>query len=232
MNDKELFNHTLDYIRRELENAEHGHDYRHALRVWKNAEKISRKEGGNRQVILLASLLHDIADAKFHDGDEEIGPAKAKAFMQSLSLDPETIEHVVQIIRHISFKNSFGKQTFFSRELAIVRDADRLDAMGAVGIARTFHFGGYRNNPIFDPEVPLEPVGNEDEYKKYNRSTIHHFYDKLLKLKDLMHTSEGKKMAEERHAFMEKFLEQFFREWPVDHLENTGGSDNTGGNNG
>ncbi len=214
MNEHELLERTLSFLKRELKNTEKGHDYWHALRVWHNAHKIARVEGGNLRVIMLAALLHDIADAKFHNGNEKIGPQKAKLFMQSLNLDPAIIHHVEQIIRHISFKNSFEKQEFNSLELFIVRDADRLDAMGAIGIARTFHFGGYKNNPIFDPEVPLEPITSKEEYKKYNRSTIHHFYDKLLKLKDLMHTKTAKRMARERHAFMEAFLKRFFKEWP------------------
>ncbi len=203
------------FVSEHMRNADAGHDLFHVLRVVKNAEKILRTEKADADTVLLAAWLHDIADAKFHNGNEELGPRLADAFMRENGIDAERRRHVVKIIRYMSFKNSFGHQSFHSPELHIVRDADRLDAIGAIGIARAFHFGGFKNNPIYDPDAPLEPVSDASEYKKYNRSTIHHFYDKLLKLKNMMHTPTARKMAEERHAFMMAFLERFFVEWDI-----------------
>jgi uncharacterized protein len=163
-------------------------------------------------VIDLGALLHDIADAKFHGGDEEVGPARAEAFMESLELDKETIEHVLLIIRNISFKNA-GEQSFRSLELDIIQDADRLDAIGAIGIARAFNFGGFKNRPLYDPEIKPKPGMSKEEYKKSLSPTINHFYEKLLLLKDRMNTDAGKAMAMERHDYMEGFLHRFFNEW-------------------
>ncbi len=209
----ELLEKVEKYVTRELENAEAGHDIWHIRRVVKNARKIAEKEGGNLEIILLGAWLHDIADAKFYDGNEEIGPRKAAEFLQSNGVAPDTVFHVENIIRNISFKNHFNTNGFESLELHIVRDADRLDAMGAIGVARAFHFGGYKNNPIYRPDIPLHQPVDAETYKKYRRSTIHHFYDKLLHLKDMLHTETAKKMAEERHRFLELFLDRFFKEW-------------------
>jgi uncharacterized protein len=214
MND--LLRKVEEYVTGTLKNAEAGHDIWHIKRVVKNAVKIHEKEGGNRLVILLAAWLHDIADAKFHQGDEETGPRKAVEFMKKLDLDKDTVFHVENIIRNISFKNQhFEQKGFESLELHIVRDADRLDAIGAIGVARTFHFGGFKNNPIYIPDIPLNREIQAEEYKKYKRPTIHHFYDKLLKIKDMLHTETAKKMAEERHRFLELFLDRFFKEWDI-----------------
>ena len=203
------------FVSERLQKADAGHDLYHVLRVVKNAGKILETEEAEADTVLLAAWLHDIAYPKFYDGNEELGPQLAVDFMREQGIDADRRRHVTNIIRYMSYKNSFDKQDFDSPELRIVRDADRLDAIGAVGIARTFHFGGFKNNPIYDPDVPLDPVVDASEYKKYNRSTIHHFYDKLLKLKDMMHTPAAKKMAEERHAFMLEFLRNFFKEWDI-----------------
>lgn len=204
---------TTEFVKKCLIDAEAGHDWFHIERVLKTAQTIAKLEGGDLLVISLAALLHDIADPKFHNGNEEIGPTMAAEFLSRERATPEVIEHVQQIIRHISFKNSFDNPSFESTELWIVRDADRLDALGAIGIARAFTYGGYKNRLLYDPSVPIQHHHTKDSYKNTTAPTIHHFYEKLLRLKDLMHTQTGKNMANKRHAFMELYLAQFFDEW-------------------
>ncbi len=213
MNADQIIEKTLTYVKKELEGAEGGHDWWHINRVWKNSLKIAETEKADLLIVQLGALLHDIADAKFHDGDEEIGPRKAKHFLEDLKLPTSTIEHVVSIIENISFKGGNFKQGFRSTELDIVQDADRLDALGAVGIARTFNYGGYKNNPIYDPYVEPKLDMTKEEYKKSNAPTINHFYEKLLLLKDRMNTEKGKSMAQSRHNYMKDFLQQFYSEW-------------------
>ncbi len=214
-NQEKIIENTHLFVKKTLEKAEAGHDYWHILRVLKNAEKIAGKEGGDLFVIRLGSLLHDIADSKFYQGDESIGPKIARDFLQQQEVDPEIIDHVVKIIENISFKNTFEEQKFTSKELQIIQDADRLDAIGAIGIARTFVYGGHKNNLIYHPDIKPKTRQSKEEYKKGETTTINHFYEKLLKLKDLMNTETGREMSEERHRFMEDFLEQFYKEWNV-----------------
>ena len=204
---------TITYVKKQLANAEGGHDWWHIERVWKSAKKIAETENVNLLVVELGALLHDIADAKFHDGDEELGPQIAAVFMREINVDEETIQHVVQIIKHISFKGGKEAQTFTSPELNVVQDADRLDALGAIGIARTFNYGGFKNREIFNPNIPPNLTMTKEEYKKSDAPSINHFYEKLLLLKDLMNTETGKQLAIQRHVFMEQYLEQFYLEW-------------------
>ena len=204
---------TITYVKQQLANAEGGHDWWHIERVCKSAKKIAETENVNLLVIELGALLHDIADAKFHDGDEELGPQIAAVFMREINVDEETIQHVVQIIKHISFKGGKEAQTFTSPELNVVQDADRLDALGAIGIARTFNYGGFKNREIFNPNIPPNLTMTKEEYKKSDAPSINHFYEKLLLLKDLMNTETGKQLAIQRHVFMEQYLEQFYLEW-------------------
>ncbi|MEQ9439649.1 MAG: HD domain-containing protein [Cyclobacteriaceae bacterium] len=208
-----LISTTVQFVQNTLTNAEAGHDWWHIQRVWKNAQHIAKKEAVDVLVVELAALLHDIADAKFHGGDEEVGPRTAQQFLEAQETAPEVVAHVVQIVRHVSFKGGNFKQSFHSPELAVVQDADRLDALGAIGIARTFHYGGFRNHPLYDPSVPPNLHLSKEEYKRSKAPTINHFYEKLLLLKDRMNTETGRQMAEERHRFMEQFLAQFYREW-------------------
>ena len=203
---------TRDFVRKTLENAEGGHDWWHIHRVWLNAHRIAEDEEADMLVVELAALLHDIADSKFHGGDEEIGPKTAGKFLNELNVDEDTIIHVQQIIRNISFKSGFDQKTFHSKELAIVQDADRLDAIGAIGIARAFSYGGFKGREIFNPEVEPKLNMTKEEYKNSAAPSINHFYEKLLLLKDKMNTETGKKLAEQRHRFMEQYLEQFFDE--------------------
>jgi uncharacterized protein len=212
MEHAEIIEKTQAFVRKTLANAEGGHDWWHIHRVWINARCIASTEDADLLVVELAALLHDIADSKFHDGDEEMGPATAGNFLRELNLDEIQIVHVQQIIRHISFKASFAKPDFHSKELEIVQDADRLDAIGAIGIARAFSYGGYKGREIYNPEIAPNLHMNKEEYKNSAAPSINHFYEKLLLLKDKMNTATGKKLAEQRHHFMEIYLQQFYSE--------------------
>ena len=216
MNKPALISATVQFVQTTLAKAEAGHDWWHVHRVWKNAQQIAQAENVNFLTVELGALLHDIADAKFHGGDEEVGPRVAQQFLKEQGADSAVIEHVGKIVRHISFKGGNFDQAFQSPELDVVQDADRLDALGAIGIARTFHYGGFRNRPIYDPSVPPNLNMSKEEYKRSEAPTINHFYEKLLLLKDRMNTETGKRMAEERHLFMEQFLAQFYREWSAE----------------
>ncbi|MCO4294374.1 HD domain-containing protein [Solitalea sp. MAHUQ-68] len=213
MDKESIINTTVDFVKKELDGVESGHDWWHIYRVWKNAQLILVDEKADSLVVELAALLHDIADAKFHNGDEEIGPAKAEEFMKSLQLNESVIDHVTNIIRHISFKSGNQRHIFSSKELDIVQDADRLDAIGAIGVARAFNYGGFKNRAIYDPEIKPNLEMTKEEYKKSEAPTINHFYEKLLLLKDRMNTDAGRKLAEKRHEYLEQFLNQFFNEW-------------------
>ncbi|WP_413670069.1 HD domain-containing protein [Mucilaginibacter sp. Mucisp86] len=203
---------TVDFVRDTLRNAEGGHDWWHIHRVWTNAKLINQTEKTDQLVVELAALLHDIADSKFHNGDEEIGPRTAGNYLQSMNVDVAVIEHVQQIIRHMSFKASFDQKSFHSPELAVVQDADRLDAIGAIGIARAFTYGGFKGRELYNPEIKPNLSMTKEEYKNTTAPTINHFYEKLLLLKDKMNTPAGKAIAAQRHAFMEDYLKQFFQE--------------------
>ncbi|TCC97610.1 HD domain-containing protein [Pedobacter hiemivivus] len=209
---KQIIEKTIQFVKQTLANAEAGHDWFHIERVYKNAVGINATEKADELIVALAALLHDIADAKFNNGDEEIGPRIAGDFLTSLSLEPSIIEHVQQIIRNLSYKASLGEVTFKSIELDVVQDADRLDAIGAIGIARAFTYGGYKNRILYDPEIKPELNMSKEAYKNSNGPTINHFYEKLLLLKDLMKTAAGKKIAQKRHDFMLIYLEQFYNE--------------------
>ncbi len=204
---------TADFVRRTLEGAEAGHDWWHIQRVWNNAKLIGKTEQVDMLIVELAALLHDIADSKFHDGDEEIGPRMATDFLNSINLHENQIEHIQQIIRNMSFKASLGTLSFHSKELEVVQDADRLDAIGAIGIARAFTYGGFKNRELYNPNIPPQLNMSKEEYKKSTAPTINHFYEKLLLLKDKMNTSTGNRVAAMRHQFMEMYLEEFYREW-------------------
>jgi uncharacterized protein len=213
MNHSELINNTIRFVKSQLENAEGGHDWFHIQRVYKNALTIANEENCNLVVVKLGALLHDIADSKFHNGDETIGPYKARQFLESENVEPETITHVVAIISNLSFKGGNFENTFRSIELDIVQDADRLDAIGAIGIARTFNYGGFKNRALYNPSIPPNTKMTQEEYKKSEAPTLNHFYEKLLLLKDKMNTQKGRDLALTRHRFMEHFLSQFYAEW-------------------
>ncbi len=207
---------TINFVKEKLEGAEAGHDWFHIERVWKLSKKIAEKEGGNLEVIELSALLHDIADPKFHNGDETLALKISKDFLAEIQVEGELIEQVLFVIKNISFKNRAEAPENPPLELQIVQDADRLDAIGAIGIARTFNFGGFKNNLMYHPEIKPNLGMNKEEYKKSNGTTINHFYEKLLLLKDLMNTETAKKIASERHSFMLQFLDEFYKEWNVE----------------
>jgi uncharacterized protein len=209
----EIIEHTIRFVKEQLKNAEGGHDWFHIERVYKNALLIAKEEKCDIEVVKLAALLHDIADSKFHNGDESVGPKTARTFLEAQNVKEETILHVIAIIENISFKGGNFDQQFHSKELAIVQDADRLDAIGAIGIARTFNYGGFKNRTLYNPEIAPNLSMSKEEYKKSEAPTINHFYEKLLLLKDKMNTETGKKIAKKRHDFMVHFLAQFYAEW-------------------
>ncbi len=212
-NNTQIINQTIDFVKTTLADAEAGHDWFHIERVYKTALHLNRTEQGDLLIVSLAALLHDIADSKFNGGDEEIGPRIAGEFLQELNLDPMLIEQVQLIIKNLSYKASLGQINFASKELDIVQDADRLDAIGAIGIARAFTYGGFKNRVLYDPEIKPDLNMSKEAYKNAVNPTINHFYEKLLRLKDLMKTPAGKQMATERHQFMLDYLDQFYAEW-------------------
>lgn len=214
MIDKNIIQQTKAFARTTFEGAEGGHDWFHTLRVFNNAMNIAKGENVDLEVVALGALLHDIADSKFYNGDETVGPKKAREFLFKINVDSVIIEHVIKIIENISFKLSLNnEQGFSSTELDIVQDADRIDAIGAIGIARCFNYGGFKNRKLFDPSIQPKMNMTKEEYKSSNAPTINHFYEKLLLLKDKMNTESGKRIAEKRHQFMEHFLDQFYAEW-------------------
>lgn len=208
-----LIENTIKFVKHQLENAEGGHDWFHIERVYKNTLLILKNENCDETIVKLGALLHDIADSKFHNGDETIGPKTAKIFLESQNVSEETILHVIAIIENISFKGGNFEKKFTSKELDVVQDADRLDALGAIGIARAFNYGGFKNRALYNPEIQPNFLMTKEEYKNSESPTLNHFYEKLLLLKDKMNTESGKKIAEDRHHYMIQFLAQFISEW-------------------
>lgn len=208
-----IVDNTILFVKEKLENAEGGHDWFHIERVYKNSLLIAKEEDCDLLVVQLGALLHDIADSKFHNGDENVGPRTARAFLESENVAPAIIIHVINIIENISFKGGNFDKKFNSKELEIVQDADRLDAIGAIGIARTFNYGGFKNRSLYNPEIAPNMNMSKEEYKNSESPTLNHFYEKLLLLKDKMNTPTGKRIAEARHQYMENFLSQFYAEW-------------------
>jgi uncharacterized protein len=222
MTNTEIVEETIAFVKETLQGAEGGHDWFHIQRVFKTSLLIAKDEKNiNILVVSLGALLHDIADAKFHNGDETVGPKLAHTFLNSIQVNADVIAQVIQIIENISFKKSLEKTTpnFNSIELQVIQDADRLDAIGAIGIARAFNYGGFKNRALYDPNIAPNLKMTKEEYKKSSAPTINHFYEKLLLLKDKMNTKTGKKLAAERHQFMMNYLEQFYSEWNGTPLE-------------
>lgn len=214
MDKTQIIQNTIAFVKETLKDAEGGHDWFHIERVYKNSLLIAKDENVDEFIVSLGALLHDIADAKFYNGDETIGPKMARKFLENQEVNESTIVHVENIINYISFKSSLEKgKKFSSPELDVVQDADRLDAIGAIGIARCFNYGGFKNRALYNPEIPPNLNMTKKEYKKSTAPTINHFYEKLLLLKDKMNTSTGRRIAADRHLYMEQFLAQFFDEW-------------------
>ncbi|WP_231595894.1 HD domain-containing protein [Sphingobacterium endophyticum] len=211
--EEDFIRKTAEFVEEKLKGAESGHDWWHILRVWNNTKLILQEENADRLVCELTALLHDIADSKFHDGDETIGPRVAGEFLNGIGVEAAVVEHVQNIILNMSYKASLGTVNFHSKELEVVQDADRLDAIGAIGIARAFNYGGFKNREIYNPDLPVLENQSKEAYKNTTAPTINHFYEKLLLLKDRMNTKTAKKIAEGRHEFMASFLQQFYSEW-------------------
>lgn len=214
MTEVQIIETTIAFVKETLHGAEGGHDWFHIQRVYNNTLLIAKNEQVDLLTVSLAALLHDIADAKFHGGDETVGPKMAQNFLSGLKVPDHVAQHVVAIIQNISYKSSLGPQSSFrSKELEVVQDADRLDAIGAIGIARAFNYGGYKNRELYNPDIPANLNMTKAQYKSSNSPTLNHFYEKLLLLKEKMNTDTGKKLAEDRHHFMLDYLDQFYREW-------------------
>lgn len=214
MSEEQVILKTKDFIKEKFSVEGSGHDYWHMYRVWQLAKHIAKQEDNvNTFDLELAALLHDIADWKFHDGDEEAGPRAAREWLESLDVNDKTIKHVEDIIRNLSFKGANVETKLDTIEGQIVHDADKLDAIGAIGIGRTFAYGGAKGRSMHDPNIKPEQHNTAEAYKSSAGPTINHFYEKLLLLKDRMFTKTGKAMAKHRHKVMEQFLEEFYVEW-------------------
>lgn len=212
MTQQDILQKTVAYIKQEFSDDSSGHDWWHIYRVWKNAATICEQEKADMFIVQLAALLHDLDDWKFSESEDET-PLRARAWLESCHVDIPSAEAVCEIIKHISYKGAGVENKMESLEGLIVQDADRLDAIGAIGIGRAFAYGGYKNRQMYDPNSPPQMHAGFEEYKKSKSATINHFYEKLLLLKDLMNTPTAKKIAEQRHAVMVKFLDQFMNEW-------------------
>jgi uncharacterized protein len=213
MTSEELLQATALHIRQLLSHDSSGHDWWHIDRVRRNALRIGREERANLLIVELAALLHDIADWKFHGGDETAGPKAARQWLADCNADPTIVQHVCEIIAEVSFKGAGVPTLMKTLEGKCVQDADRLDAIGAIGIARAFAFGGHFGRAMYDPDIPPEQHQSFHAYKTKSGPTINHFYEKLLLLKDRMQTDTGRRLAAQRHQFMEQFLAHFFAEW-------------------
>ncbi len=208
-----IIDKTVAFVKEVLADAEGGHNWYHIERVWNMSRYIRDQEGdGDLLTIELAALLHDISDAKFNGGDEDLGSQLAFNFLNNQGIEAERAEHIQTIVKYVSYKGGFPQNRINSIEFRIVQDADRLDAIGAIGIARAFNYGGFKNRLIYDPSIPLQEYTDSKAYHKSDAPTINHFYEKLLKLKDLMNTKTGKVIALERHNYMLQFLDTFYRE--------------------
>ena len=208
-----IIDKTCRFVEEKLAGEGSGHDWWHIYRVWNLAKNIAGQEGANLIIVELSALLHDIADWKFHNGDDSIGPKLAEQFLVENQVERRVIDPVIEIIASISYKGAGVPTPMNTLEGKVVQDADRLDAIGALGIARTFAYGGHKNRLIYHPEE--KPVLHQsfEDYKKNQGHTINHFYEKLLLLKDRMNTASGKRLAEARHQFMQAYLDQFYKEW-------------------
>ena len=208
-----IIERTAEHVETLLAGDGAGHDWWHVYRVWKMAQRIGRQENAEMLVVELAALLHDIADWKFHDGDQSVGPRQAKAWLDSLAVEAAVTDHVCNIIAHMSFKGAAVAQVPLSLEGRVVQDADRLDAIGAIGIARAFAYGGAKGRAMYEPAIEPTEHQTAEAYFHSGGHTINHFYEKLLLLKDRMNTATGRTIAAARHQFMEAYLQQFYAEW-------------------
>jgi uncharacterized protein len=213
MTSDDIIQSTAAHVKAAMSGEGSGHDWWHVYRVWQNALHIAGREGVDLYVVQTAALLHDLGDHKFHGGDETVGPRMSREWLESLGVEVSVTDHVSEIIRDLSFKGAGVATAMRTREGMVVQDADRLDAIGAIGIARAFSYGGHKGREMHNPDVPPQMHGSFEQYKASTGPTINHFYEKLLLLKDLMNTDAAREIAGERHRFMEQFLAQFLAEW-------------------
>lgn len=213
MDEEAVLKQTEEYIKNKLAGEGSGHDWWHVYRVLKNAAHIGRQEDADLFVVQLAALLHDVSDWKFNEGDDDVGPRLAREWLEKMQIEERIISHVCEIIKGMSFKGAGVKTQMRTKEGMVVQDADRLDAIGAIGISRTFAYGGHKGREIYNPHIRPEKHDSFEQYKNNSGPTINHFYEKLLLLKDLMNTETARKIAEERHRFMELYLDRFYSEW-------------------
>jgi len=211
----EIIERTREYARKTRDHDTSGHDWWHVSRVTSLALTIAEREGADLFTVELAALLHDIADWKFHDGDTDIGPQLTREWLEQMPVDLAVVAEVEYIVRHVSFRGGTNKVPMRTLEGKVVQDADRLDGIGAIGIARTFTFGGHRNRPMHDPHIRSKEYDTFETFQAQinQNTTINHFYEKLLLLKDRMNTETGRQIAGHRHRVMEQFLEEFYAEW-------------------
>jgi uncharacterized protein len=213
MDNEAVLKRTEEYVKEKLSGESSGHDWWHVYRVWKTAVHIGEQEKVDLFVVQLAALLHDVYDWKFNKGDNDIGPKLARKWLEEMQVDESVISHVCEIVNDMSFKGEGVKAQMRTKEGMVVQDADRLDAIGAIGIARAFAYGGHKGREIYNPNIRPEKHDSFEQYKNNKGTSINHFYEKLLLLKGLMNTKAAKKIAEERHMFMEQFLDRFYKEW-------------------
>jgi uncharacterized protein len=215
MNKRKIIEKTEQYVRSLLENDAGGHDWWHIERVRRIGVSLAKKEHADEYIVEMAALLHDVADEKIA-GSEEKGFKIVSEWLDQMQLTNREKEQIHDVISSVSFKGGHGKKPN-TIEGMVVQDADRLDAIGAIGIARTFMYAGNRGHLMYDPDLPYREKMTKEEYRQGRSTAINHFYEKLLKLKDLMNTESAKQMASERHEFMEQFLQQFYKEWDGQH---------------
>jgi len=215
MNKKEIIKNVKEYVKRNFEGESTGHDWWHSWRVWKLSKKINQKEGGDLFIIELSALLHDVADYKFHDGSTKKGLKKVKILLEGLGVEEKKINKICHIIKNISFKGAGVRDKLKTKEGRIVQDADRLESLGAIGIARTFAYGGFLKREIHNPDIKSKFHKSFKDYREYRGTSINHFYEKKLLLKKRLNTKTAKRIAEKRHQFLKNYLKQFFKEWNV-----------------
>lgn len=214
-----LIERTAAHVQAAMSGDGSGHDWWHVYRVWQMAQRLGALEGADGDIVQLAALLHDLGDHKFYGGDETVGPRMAREWLAGQGAPPDVIDHVTEIIRDLSFKGAHVATPMRTLEGAVVQDADRLDAIGAIGIARAFAYGGHKGRLLYDPDVPPEMHGSFAAYKSSSAPTINHFYEKLLLLKERMNTPAARRIAEARHRFMQQYLDQFYAEWGANDAE-------------
>lgn len=211
--EQQLIDRVAGEVRKRLEGAESGHDWWHIVRVWNMAKRLGQEEGAEMVIVELGALLHDIADWKFHAGDDTAGPRIAREILEAAQASPNVVDRVVRIVETVSFKGAGVANAIDSLEGQVVQDADCLDAIGAIGVARTFAYGGHKNRVMYDPNEKPVLHASKEAYMKSTGTTINHFYEKLLLLKDRMHTKAAREIAADRHAFLEEYLSRFLAEW-------------------